>query len=222
VVVGNRAFLGESGIAAPAPREEGAEVLIARDGRLIGAITVADTVRPEARRAIAALVRIGIRVILLTGDTRAVADRVALELGIAEVEADMLPDAKRARVQALVADGAVAAMVGDGVNDAPALMAADVGVAMGSGTDVARESADIVLLGNDLARFVDTVALARRTRRIIWANFAGTIAVDLVGIALAAAGLLGPLLAAFVHVTSEMIFILNSARLLPPRRATRA
>ena len=86
---------------------------------------------------------------------------------------------------------------------------------MGSGTDVARESADVVLLGNDLAKFVDTLAIARRTRGIIWQNFAGTIAVDMVGVGLAACGLLGPLLAAFIHVSSELAFILNSARLLP-------
>ena len=191
-------------------------MFVARDGHLLGAIAIADTVRPEAQRAVAALGRMGIRTILLTGDTRSVAEAVARELGIQQVEADLLPAAKLERINALVAAGRKVAMVGDGVNDAPALAAATVGVGMGSGTDVARESADVVLLGNDLARFVETLALARRTRRIIWQNLGGTLAVDIVGVGLAAVGLLGPLLAALIHVASELAFILNSARLLPP------
>jgi len=103
----------------------------------------------------------------------------------------------------------------------PKLGPPDVGVAMCSGTDVARESADIVLLGNDLVRFVATIGIARRTRQIIWQNFVGTVAVDAIGIALAAVGFLNPLLAAFIHVASEMTFILNSARLLPRRVMSR-
>ena len=157
----------------------------------------------------------GIRSVLLTGDTKHVAEMVAFALGISEVEAGLLPEMKLARIKSLVAAGRIVAMVGDGINDAPALAEASVGVAMGSGTDVARESADVVLLGNDLLKFTETLEIARWTRRIIWWNFAGTIGVDMAGIALASMGLLSPPLAAFIHVTSELAFILNSARLLP-------
>ena len=233
VLVGNRAWMRERGVVMPDASGTGigretaasaaSEVFVARDGRLLGAIAIADAVRPEGQRAVAALGRMGIRTILLTGDTRSVAEAVARSLDIREVEADLLPEDKLERVKALVAASRTVAMVGDGVNDAPALMAASVGVGMGSGTDVARESADVVLLGNDLARFVETLAVARRTRGIIWQNFTGTLVVDALGVGLAAFGLLGPLLAAFIHVASELAFILNSARLLPsPRAASRS
>ncbi len=219
ILVCNRGLLTHHAIEIPrnfaASADTSSEVFVARDGRFLGAIAIADTVRPEARRAIEALDRMGIRSILLTGDNKPVSERVAHELGISEVEADLLPEMKLARIQSLVASGRIVAMVGDGINDAPALAEANVGVAMGSGTDVARESADVVLLGNDLLKFTETLLIARWTRRIIWWNFAGTIGVDLVGIALASVGLLTPTLAAFIHVASELAFILNSARLLP-------
>ena len=221
VLVGNQALMRKHGIAVPgdflAGHPEASEVLVARAGALLGAIVVADTVRPEARQAIAAIHAMGIKTVLLTGDAKPVADVIARQLGIAEVAADLLPEDKRQWVKRLVGNGRVVAMVGDGVNDAPALIEAQVGVAMGSGTDVARESADVVLLGNDILKFVETLAIARRTRRIIWANFAGTIGVDALGIGLAAFGFLNPLIAAFIHVVSELVFILNSARLLPAR-----
>jgi P-type Cu+ transporter len=219
ILVGNRALMMDRDVAVPATLavglEAASEIFVARDCQLLGAIAVADTVRPEAKPAVEALAHMRLRTILLTGDTKAVAVAVARSLGIGEVEADLLPEDKLARIKELVARGRVVAMLGDGINDAPALTEATVGVAMGSGTDVARESADIVLLGNDLVRFVDTVAIARRTRRIIWHNFVGTIAVDTIGIVLASLGFLNPLLAAFIHVASEIAFILNSARMLP-------
>lgn len=222
ILVGSRSFLRQRGFGSNSlsdlsgiEGEADSEVLVSRAGKLLGAIYVADAVRPEARRAMSALKAIGMRIILLTGDQRSVAVAVARELGVDDVAAELLPDAKLKRVEALVAEGRKVAMVGDGVNDAPALAAATVGIAMGSGTDVARESADVVLLGNDLLKFVETLQLARRTRGIIMTNFGGTLVVDAIGIALAAAGFLNPLLAAFIHVTSELAFILNSARLLP-------
>ncbi|MFN3955887.1 MAG: HAD-IC family P-type ATPase, partial [Pararhodobacter sp.] len=161
---------------------------------------------------------LGVRTILLTGDTLAVGAAVASELGIAEVMADMMPEDKLAEVRRLVGEGRSVAMVGDGVNDAPALTAADLGIAMGSGTDIAQDSADIVLIGNDLGKLVETLRIARHTRAIIWQNFAGTLGVDAIGMGLAAFGFLNPLLAAFIHVGSEIVFLLNSARLLPRSR----
>jgi P-type Cu+ transporter len=225
VIVGNRALMADHRVDVPktfaASANPASLLIVARDGRFLGSVAIADIVRPEARSAIESFGRMGIRSILLTGDVSEVAKSVADQLGISDVEAELLPETKFARVKQLVASGRVVAMVGDGINDAPALAEASVGVAMGSGTDVARETSDVVLLGNDLDKFAETVRIARWTQRVIWQNFAGTIGVDLVGIALAASGLLHPTLAAFIHVTSEMTFILNSARLLPRREQKR-
>ena len=223
ILVGNRMLLADADIAAP-PRptdDVGSDIVLAVDGRYFGEIMVADPVRPEAPSAIAALHAMGVRTVLLTGDTQAVADHVARAVGIRDVVADMLPEDKLARIRTLVADKRVVAMVGDGVNDAPALTAASLGIAMGSGTDIAQESADIVLIGNDLSKLVETLRIARHTRAIIWQNFAGTLAVDAVGIGLAAFGYLNPLLAAFIHVGSELVFLLNSARLLAPDKQSK-
>lgn len=222
LLAGNRALLHDCSIAIPAdfPPDLGpaSQVFVARDGQLLGVIAIADQVRPEAKSALEVLSQQGLTTVLLTGDAQPIAAAVASHVGIARVEAGLLPEDKHRKVQELVDTGHVVAMVGDGINDAPALAAASVGVAMGSGTDVARESANVVLLGNDLSHFADTVLLARRTRRIIMANFAGTLAVDAVGIVLAATGILNPLSAAFIHVASESVFILNSARLIPTHR----
>lgn len=227
ILVGNRAWMADNRIDVPPEFAQGtgagSDVFVARGGRLLGTIVVADSIRPESKRAIEALHEMGISTVLLTGDARRVAMAVGSTVGIEEIEAELLPEDKLTRVRALVARKRIVAMVGDGVNDAPALAEANVGVAMGSGTDVAQESADVVLLGNDLERFVEALAVARRTRGIIFQNFAGTIGVDTLGIILAGFGFLNPLLAAGIHVVSELVFILNSARLLPtPERTVQA
>ena len=224
IMVGNRLFLREQGVAIPEswPDLEGSQVEVAQDGKFLGTIRVGDVLRAEAREAVAALKSMGLKTILLTGDARGVAESAASTLGVDEVGAEMLPDQKVARVRELMSQGHVVVMLGDGINDAPALMQANVGVAMGSGTDVARESANIVLIGNDLSKFADTIRIARRCRGIIMQNFTGTLIVDSIGIALAGFGLLNPLLAAFIHVTSELTFILNSTRLISVHRVNKA
>ncbi len=217
ILVGNAAWLRAGGVDTGALPDTaaGTAVFVARAGRLLGHIVIDDRVRPEARAAVARIRAMGIDVQLLTGDAAPVAARVAETLGIAHVEAGLLPTDKLARIETLVGTGRTVAMVGDGVNDAPALARASVGVAMGSGTEIAREKADIVLIGNDLMRFAETVHLAKRTRRIIWFNFAGTVIVDVMGIVFAMTGIIGPVEAAMIHTGSELAFILNSARLIP-------
>jgi heavy metal translocating P-type ATPase len=224
IIVGKTSLLREHHIELNGfgnTSEQSSDILVARGGRLLGALQVADRLRPGAVEAVAALHRMGLRVVLLTGDSASIAQSVGKELGIDEISAELLPQQKVDRIHALIASGRKVAMVGDGVNDAPALMQANVGVAMGSGTDVARESAQVMLLGNDLLKFVETLHIARRCRRIIMANFTGTLVVDGIGVGLAAFGFLNPLLAAFIHVSSELAFILNSARLLPASRKSR-
>ena len=219
IAVGNRAHLLSLGIElfAPLPEFHGTTVLVAAGDRYYGSILIEDQIRKSAAAAVKALEAMKIRVILLTGDSQAAATAVGDQMGIFHLHADLLPEQKAVEVAIHTKRGRVVAMLGDGINDAPALSEATVGVAMGSGTDVARESADVVLIGNDLEKFVETVRIARRCRAIILQNFYGTLIVDSIGIGMAAAGMLNPLLAAFIHVASELTFILNSTRLLAPR-----
>ena len=219
VIAGNRGFLEAEGIVVPHFREtSGTRVHVARDGKYAGFISIDDRIRAGSAAAVRALEGMKIRVILLTGDASVAAEAVATELGIFHFHADLLPEQKTAEITQRTRRGEVVAMLGDGINDAPALSEATVGIAMGAGTDVARESADVVLIGNDLMKFVETVRIARNCRRVILENFYGTLIVDMIGIGLAAAGFLNPLLAAFIHVASELTFILNSTRLLPSRQ----
>ena len=192
-------------------------VEVRADGQLLGTIALADRLRQGAAAAVRDLGDMGLEVLMLTGDSAASARHVAGLLGLAEeqVRADLLPTDKEEVVDSLRRAGKRVAMVGDGVNDAPALGAADVGIAMGTGTDVAREAGDVVLVGSAPADLVETVRVARRARGIIMVNFVGTVVVDAAGMIAAGLGLLGPVAAALVHVVSESAFILNSARLVP-------
>lgn len=219
VVVGNRALMDEMSISGLPPESlklvHASEVLVALAGKFVGRLLIADRVRTEAKEAVQALKKLGIRTLLLSGDAQPIAEAVATKLGIDECAGNLRPEDKQAYIRRIQSNGRHAAMVGDGVNDAPALIEASVGIAIGSGTDVALESADVVLIGSDLMRLVEAVRIARRCRRVIWCNFAGTLLVDGVGIALAFCGLLNPLMAAFIHVGSEIAFMFNSARLYP-------
>src|SRR5246500_5755412 len=220
ILVGSRAFLMDRGIKRVLPVDgdgsgSSTEVYVARTGQVLGSIRIADVLRPEAKNAVAAMRQMGLKTVLLSGDMQAVTTSVGQELGVDEAVGELLPERKAKWVSDLRGKGHRVAMVGDGINDAPALVEADVGIAMGSGTDVARESADVILIGRDLSKLVETLRVARRCRGIIMQNFVGTLVVDSVGVGMAAFGLLNPLLAAFIHVTSELAFILNSTRLLP-------
>ena len=220
IVVGSLALLVEEGMTRGLPAErhsaDGAsEVYVARAGQVLGTIRIADVLRSEAKNAVAAMRQMGLKVVLLSGDTQGATSSIAHDLGVDEAVGGLLPEQKAKWVTELRSKGRNVAMVGDGINDAPALVEANVGIAMGSGTDVARESADVILIGSDLSKLVETLRVARRCRGIIMQNFVGTLAVDSVGVGMAAFGLLNPLLAAFIHVTSELAFILNSTRLLP-------
>ncbi|HVU94682.1 MAG TPA: cation-translocating P-type ATPase [Puia sp.] len=195
-------------------REKGyTTVFVLRNNTIAGAISVADIIRPEARQAIEAIKELNCRVILMTGDQKAVATAVARSLAVDEVYAEMLPAEKMERVRALMQSGKKIAMIGDGINDAAALSEATVGIAMASGTAVALESADMTLMNNNLLKIAAALQISRQCMKVILFNFWGTVIVDICGISLAFAGYITPLGAALIHVISELTFILNSARL---------
>ena len=217
ILVGNSVLMRERNVHLPNQNLANnlkSTVLVAHSGVVCGAIAISDSVRGESRRAIADLKGMGLRTIMLTGDSSSVARSVAEQVGIEEFHAELLPQDKVAFVEKLVAQGHRVAMVGDGINDAPALARASVGIGMGAGTDVAIEEADVVLMTNDLRKIADVVKLSKKAYRTIMTNFYGTVTVDGVGVTLAFLGFLSPVLAAGIHVVSELIFILNSARLI--------
>jgi Cu+-exporting ATPase len=208
--------------AADARRREGASVmLVAIDGKLAGLLAVADPVRASAREAIQALRSEGLRIVMLTGDNRTTADAVATAVsGIDDVHADLKPEDKARIIGEMKASGAKVAMAGDGINDAPALAAADVGLAMGTGTDVAIESAGMTLTGGDLSAIVRARKLARATMRNIRQNLFFSFLFNGIGVPVAAgvlypvAGiLLSPMLAGAAMALSSFTVVLNALRL---------
>jgi Cu+-exporting ATPase len=228
VVIGNARFLAELGIATDALQSEadrlrgdGATVIfIAIDGRIAGLIAIADPVKPTTQAALSKLTAEGIRVVMLTGDNRLTADAVARRLGIGDVEADILPDQKGAIVERLRKEGRIVAMAGDGVNDAPALAAADVGIAMSTGTDVAIESAGITLLGGDLTGILRARELSRAVMRNIRQNLFFAFIYNAAGVPIAAGLLypvfgilLSPIIAAAAMSLSSVSVIANALRL---------
>jgi Cd2+/Zn2+-exporting ATPase/Cu+-exporting ATPase len=172
IIAGNRLFLGGHGVELPPTisSKTDSEIFVSRAGRFLGSLLVADTLRPEATKAIQELKSMGMKTILLTGDVQMVAEDIGKKLGVDEIAAELLPENKLEFVSRLTKVRQNVIMVGDGVNDAPALMQATVGIAMGAGTDVARETANVVLIGNDLSKLVETLRIARRCRRTILQN----------------------------------------------------
>ncbi|GGE12750.1 copper-translocating P-type ATPase [Polymorphobacter glacialis] len=228
VAIGNPAYLSELGVdtgalseAADRHRREGATaILVAVDGKAAGVIAIADPVKQSTPSALAALKAEGIRVIMVTGDNRVTAEAVARRLGLHEVEADVLPDAKSAVVARLKAEGRVVAMAGDGVNDAPALAAADVGIAMGTGTDVAIESAGVTLVKGDLNGIVRARRLSHATMRNIRQNLFLAFVYNAIGVPVAAGVLypsfgllLSPAIAAAAMALSSISVVGNALRL---------
>jgi P-type Cu+ transporter len=222
VVVGREALLADwaqqlspalTDVKARAERDGKTAVAVGWDGRARGVLVVADTVKPTSAEAVDELKRLGLTPVLLTGDHRAVADHVAADVGIEQVIAEVLPADKVEVIKRLQAGGKTVAMVGDGVNDAAALAQADLGLAMGTGTDVAIEAADITLVRGDLRGAVDAIRLARRTLSTIRVNLFWAFAYNVAAIPLAAFGLLNPMLAGAAMALSSVFVVGNSLRL---------
>ncbi|WP_126427116.1 heavy metal translocating P-type ATPase [Brevibacillus marinus] len=221
VLVGTRRLLERHGVdaqqayAAMARLEEAGKtaMLVAVDNRYAGMIAVADTIKETSRAAISRLKQMGIQVIMLTGDNERTAKAIAAQVGIDQVRAEVLPAEKAEEVRRLQAQGKKVAMVGDGINDAPALAAADIGMAIGSGTDVALETADVTLMRGDLASIAEAIVISRKTMRNIRQNLFWALGYNTLGIPIAAIGWLAPWIAGAAMAFSSVSVVLNALRL---------
>ncbi len=228
VLVGNAALLGETGLQAPSLEGETSDqtvLFVAADSRVLGAMFFADIIRPQIRATIARLKRAGIkRTVMVTGDHKAVAERIGAEVGVDQVYSDLMPEDKVRVVRELQAQGHRVAMVGDGVNDAPALAAADVGIAMGvAGTQAALEAADVALMTDEVGKILEARAIASRAYRTIQENLIfGVGVVHVAGIVAALLKLIGPIQAALIHLGPDILVFVNSIKLLHIRIPTLA
>ncbi|MGH2934175.1 MAG: heavy metal translocating P-type ATPase, partial [Gaiellaceae bacterium] len=222
VLVGRPSFLAEWAIELPdearawqeqAEAEGQTVVAAAWDGQLHGLLALADTLKPSSQEAIRDLKALGLQPVLLTGDNERAARAIAAQVAIEQVRADVLPADKAEEVARLQAGGATVAMVGDGVNDAPALAQADLGLAIGTGTDVAIEASDLTLVSGDLRAAADAIRLARHTLATIKGNLFWAFAYNMAAIPLAVAGLLNPMIAAAAMAGSSIFVVSNSLRL---------
>jgi len=222
VLVGRRSYLEDEGIGVPASVERDASAFadrgwttawVAWQGEARGVVAVADTLRPNAATAVERLRRLGLRTILLTGDSRQTAEAIGRQAGVDHVVAEVHPEDKVAEVRRLQGEGGVVAMVGDGINDGPALAQADVGIAIGSGSDVAIEASDLTLVSDDPEGVVRAIALSRRTFRTIAQNLFWAFGYNVAAIPLAALGFLNPIVAGAAMALSSVSVLANSLRL---------
>ncbi|MBU5670321.1 heavy metal translocating P-type ATPase [Paenibacillus brevis] len=221
VLAGTRRLMAREGVDAgtaldgmTALEEAGKTVLLlAVDGQYAGMLAVSDQVKDSSRQAVARLKELGLRVVMITGDNERTAKSIAAEVGIEEVLAEVLPEGKADEVKRLQEQGRKVAMVGDGINDAPALAMADVGIAIGTGTDVAMEAADVTLMRGDLEGVPDAILMSKRTMRNIKQNLFWALAYNSIGIPVAAAGFLAPWLAGAAMALSSVSVVLNALRL---------
>jgi Cu+-exporting ATPase len=221
MLIGNAALLEEADISCAAQQaqadalaEQGkTPVFVAENGRVVALFAIADQPRQGARDAIALLHRMGIETVMATGDVDAAARHIARQVGIDRVIARATPAIKLEVIRELQAQGKRVGMIGDGINDAPALMAADVGFAIGGGADIAVESADITLVGGDISRVASAIQLSRQTLKIIRQNLFWALGYNVVAIPIAAAGRLNPMIASAAMALSSVSVVTNSLRL---------